>query len=179
MRHQEIHEKVKKTIMTLAALFFLAGGGLWAELPAAGKDSYFGMGSGIGIPYGVIGVNFELNPYLPGAESIADYLGISGGVGFCYPGVGFAGGLHLYPVGRDAIVAPRLSAYIGTVGFVQHYWGDEQLYGGSFGGGISWKLSPKLHLEAEVLLIGFIFGYDMSYLDVGRIKLAIGLQRRF
>jgi hypothetical protein len=178
MTHRQFRKVSIATLATMAILVFLTTG-LTAAATTAGRDSYFGMGSGIGIPYGVIGVNFELNPYLPGAESIADYLGISGGVGYCYPGVGFAGGLHFYPIGRNTVVAPRLSAYIGTVGYIQNYWSDDLIYGGTLGGGITWKLNPKLHLELEVLLIGFIFGYDVSDLSNGRIKFAIGLQRRF
>jgi hypothetical protein len=141
------------------------------------KESYLSLASGIGIPFGVIGVNAELNPVLPGAETLGNYMGISFGLGYCYPGFGFAGGLRFYPLGRQKKIYPKLAAYLGTVGFIDAYWGDSVLYGGVVGTGAVWKIGKKSALDFELLLMVFLFGYEMDRVENGTIKFAIGYRQ--
>jgi hypothetical protein len=137
------------------------------------KGKYLSLASGIGIPFGVIGVNAELNPVLPGAEKLGNYMGITFGLGYCYPGLGFAGGLRFYPVGREKMICPKLTAYLGTVGFVSNY-GDSVLYGGTLGTGALWNINKKSALDFELLFMVFLFGWDMDSVHNGRIKIALG-----
>jgi hypothetical protein len=65
------------------------------------------IGFGLGIPYGIIGSNLEINT--------GDYTAVSAGVGYFTGGPACAGGGRLYFAPRDSTFRIRLSAFYGVV----------------------------------------------------------------
>ena len=72
------------------------------------KDGYMGVGLGMGIPYGVIGINFEFNPHLPAAvnREIHNYFSVSIGLGLSPGGTAYSVGIRFYPIGREKFYQP-------------------------------------------------------------------------
>lgn len=144
------------------------------QLPAE-KESHISAGVGLGIPYGVLGVNVEFNPLLPGIAdaTIQDYFSLSAGVGFSPAGLAYAFGLRIYPMGKEKRIRPRISGYYGIVAMIEYYYGDyDRLEGFAFGGGALYKINRKISVDLEVL---YIMPNDYSdYIEGGRFKLSVG-----
>lgn len=75
------------------------------------------FGIGLGIPYGVLGINLDLK--------IDDYVNLSVGVGSTvFAGLGYSAGMKYFMTSPARMVRPRLSAYYGTnTIFVKEYVG--------------------------------------------------------
>lgn len=162
-------------LLGAVVLLLLAGGMLpAAEIAPSAPHSSLSLGAGLGIPFGVIGLNGEINPALPGSEALADHFGICAGIGYCVYGLGFSGGVHVYPWGRQRTFVPKLAVYMGTIGAIDWYGEHDILYGGAVGGGFLWHLGSRYALDCEALFLPFAFGWHISHLDAGRIKVSIG-----
>jgi hypothetical protein len=69
------------------------------------------LGMGVGIPYGIFGLNLGLR--------LGDIMEATGGYGTAHNGFkGWAIGGRLYPFQRPGTFRPRLSAFYGVVGIV-------------------------------------------------------------
>jgi hypothetical protein len=95
-------------------------------------DHYKGScGFGLGIPYGLIGVNVD--------HVLFGNVYISGGVGISIPvGMGYSVGLKKYAFSRNRSFRPRLSAFYGTNAIVLHDGLNEAYQGISIGVGFQW-----------------------------------------
>lgn len=104
------------------------------------------LGVGLGIPYGVIGLNVEVGA--------GDHVGLTAGVGHTvFAGVGWCVGGRGYLFSADRKLRPRLGAYFGTA-FVQADL-EKKKAGLAVGPGAHLRLgkSGKHGLEADLLLI--------------------------
>lgn len=84
------------------------------------------MGAGVGIPYGIVGMNAEvsLNP------NSQNNLYATGGVGILFTqGLAYSGGLNFYLLDYDRFWRPRLSMLYGTNGFY-HSLSEDHVYQG-------------------------------------------------
>ncbi|MBN2369225.1 MAG: hypothetical protein JXO72_01930 [Vicinamibacteria bacterium] len=137
------------------------------------------LGSGLGVPFGGLGTNFEFNPRFPTAVTtrIHDYTSISVGLGVTPAAPGYAVGVRLYPWGKDGKWLPRFSVHYGVVGLFE-YNGvvTDAIEGFAFSAGVRRRMSQNWSFEAEVVYIApDEFGDDVD----SRIKLSLGLHRHF
>lgn len=164
-----MENQMKKTILaTLAALSFAS------PMAHAGDKSDLAVGFGIGIPYGVIGANFE---YMP-----IRYLSFTAGAGYSPGGMGWAVGGRLYPLTTEGKIRPYLAAYHGVVAILETIsWpGDstyENITGNAYGGGLSMRLGSG---DVMVELLGTSFTYPAGTTESGsNVKLGLGYRIRF
>ncbi|HLA77162.1 MAG TPA: hypothetical protein VJU18_06245 [Vicinamibacteria bacterium] len=104
------------------------------------------LGAGLGIPYGVIGLNVEARA--------GDHVGVTAGIGHTvFAGVGWCVGGRGYLFSADRKLRPRLGAYFGTA-FVQADL-EKKKAGLALGPGAHLRLgkSGKHGLEADLLVI--------------------------
>jgi hypothetical protein len=146
--------------------------GLWLPVaPAMAQEAEHVLGFGLGIPYGVLGANYEigLNEYVAGTV----------GLGLAIEGLGwFAGGRLYYPA-SDKFRA-RLTAGYGVTGIVTGF-GSDTLTGFAGGPGLDWRYGEKWSFQADVL---FITTEDVpenadELGGGGNVKIALGFARRF
>ena len=153
----------------------------FADTGAKKSDDYFSAGIGIGIPYGVVGLNLEFNPILPGmAEAkIHDYFSLSLGLGYSPGGVAYSIGARVYPMGREKTIRPRISGYYGIVALIEYSYYDDydRMEGFAFGGGVLYKISKKFSADLDILYI--LPNNYADSLDGGRIKLSLGSHWHF
>lgn len=102
---------------------------------------------GAGIPFGGLGANIE--------AMFDKYLSASIGLGVMDGELGWAGGLRVYPMGRDMTVSPRLSAYYGTVATLDWGYRTDLDVGAAYGVGLEWRTSPKMSVDFDVLYIDY------------------------
>ncbi|MFH1894135.1 MAG: hypothetical protein ABIK83_15810 [Candidatus Zixiibacteriota bacterium] len=78
------------------------------------------FGVGLGIPYGVIGVNVDFK--------VDDFVNLSAGIGSTvFAGLGYSIGMKYFITSPESAVRPRLSAYYGTnYVFVREYYGIDR-----------------------------------------------------
>jgi len=78
------------------------------------------FGVGLGIPYGVVGVNVDFK--------IEDHVNLSAGIGSTvFAGVGYSLGMKYFITSPESTVRPRLSAFYGTnYVFVKEYYGTDR-----------------------------------------------------
>jgi len=166
--------KKEKKIVFLLTLFVLLFTGFSFSENQAGEKSYFSIGSGFGIPYGVIGVNCEVSPLFPQkAERFREYLGISVGLGYCPGGLAYAFSFNLYPLGRDKLLQPKVTFCHGVVGTVKYYSDTDRLKGLTLGSGLLVKFFKRYSLDFELIYLVHLFGWDFE--DVGsRLKISVG-----
>jgi hypothetical protein len=141
----------------------------------AEKESHISAGIGLGIPYGVFGVNVEFSPLLAGIgeSALFDYFSLSAGVGYSPGGLAYAFGCRIYPMGQKDKIRPRISGYYGIVALIEYYYDDyDRLEGFAFGGGGLYKINKKISADLEVLYI--LPNHYSDYLEGGRIKLSFG-----
>lgn len=145
------------------------------QAPAEGREEKrrpmegIGFGLGIGLPYGGLGGNVEavVNKYL----SLSLGLGYMGGSA----GPGWAGGVKVYPLGRDMTISPRLSAYYGTVAILERSDGHKDLDTGMvYGIGAHWRTNPNIGIDADVLYVDYDLPPGFVSKEGGDIALTIG-----
>jgi hypothetical protein len=137
------------------------------------------VGSGLGVPFGGMGTNFEFNPRLPAAvkTGVHDYSSISVGLGVTPAAPGYAVGVRVYPWGKDGRWLPRFSVHYGVVGLVEYNGAvADAIEGFAFSAGARRRLGEKSSLEAEIVYVA-----PDDYGDAGssRIKLSLGYHRYF
>jgi hypothetical protein len=162
-------------MLTLSGTAFAENSGQTVKQTPLEKESHISAGVGLGIPYGVLGVNVEFSPLLPGmAESaIHDYFSLSAGVGYSPAGLAYAFGCRIYPMGKEDRIRPRISGYYGVVAMIEYYYDDyDRLEGFAFGGGALYKINRKFSADLEVLYI--LPNHYSDYLEGGRFKLSFG-----
>jgi hypothetical protein len=146
------------------------------ESVAENKESYLNVGTGLGIPYGVLGINIEFNPNLPAAikESIHNYFSVSIGVGYSPGGISYSVGMRAYPMGRKKFYQPRISGYYGTVALLKYGSGDyDREDGFAFGGGVLIKFYKNFSLDFDALyIIPDEFADDI---EGSRVKISFGI----
>ncbi len=139
------------------------------------------LGVGLGIPYGGVGMNIELNPMLPGgAQAAANYYSVNFGVGYSYAGPGYTFGLKVYPAGRENALQPRLSVYYGVVGYVEYsgwYSYSDTFTGVAAGAGTAVRLNPDFSIDADLMYIVHTFSTEMG--DASRVKISAGIRYHF
>jgi hypothetical protein len=145
------------------------------EVQASGS-SFLNVGTGVGIPYGVIGVNIEMNPLLPGAigKALHDYFSVSIGAGFTNAGGSYSIGFRFYPLGKNKAYRLRLGVYQGTVAV---YMGSNyavNMEGFALSGGLLYKLSKHLAFDCDFVYVAKIFGWSSS--NISRYKVSFGMR---
>jgi hypothetical protein len=146
------------------------------------------IGVGVGIPYGVLGSNWDIN--------IAPNLNVSGGFGTTvFAGMGYNFGLKYFLRSVEHKFRPRVSGYYGVNSMivVQNQFGitdDGTSYAGlslGFGAQWMWGSSRTSGLDFDLMYIltrgGFddalsdltTRGYEVS--DPGKIKVSVGYRR--
>ena len=126
------------------------------------------LGIGFGIPYGALGVNYEIG--------INQYAAGTVGLGFAIEGVGwFAGGRLYYPV--SAKLRTRLTAGYGVTAVVT---GSENgtRTGFAIGPGLDWRYGEKWSFQADVLFATFDV-HEGEHGDDSGVKIALGFARRW
>lgn len=124
------------------------------------------FGPGVGIPYGVIGCNLEVDFF--------EYFGICAGVGISPEGIGSAIGGRIYLAGADSRVRPRLGYYRGTVGAVEYAWDEyEDVRGNAIGVGLLIKINDRISMDGEII---YIESWEYAEEPDSRYKISVGVR---
>ncbi|MCK5056819.1 MAG: hypothetical protein KAT34_09205 [Candidatus Aminicenantes bacterium] len=174
---KKISKKKRAAILsTILIIFHFVQFSLAEESAGENKGSYLSVGVGLGIPYGVLGINLEFNPNLPAPikENIHNYFSISIGVGYSPGGISYSVGLRGYPMGRRKFYQPRISGYYGTVALLKYASGDyDREDGFAFGGGVLVKFYKQFSLDFDAL---YIIPDDYTdYIKGSRLKISFGI----
>lgn len=179
-----------KHLSVIIIIIFLLSSVLWAQESVVDsellKKNSFGLG--LGVPYGVLGINLDIN--------CAPNINLSAGVGTTiFAGVGYNIGLKYYLKSIENKFRPRISAYYGINSMVlKEYIGSskedegESYTGFSIGFGAQWMWGMnKLNgLDFDIIYIA-TSGIDVDELraegfsvdEPGKIKISIGYRRAF
>lgn len=140
------------------------------------------LGIGIGIPYGVFGVNSEV-------EAISN-LNLSLGFGSTLlAGIGYSAGLKYYLINSEKQLRPRISSHYGTNGLIQResfgFNTYEKFSGLNAGAGFLWrfKKAGKTGLDFDVmgLISSGVFqrAEELGIEEPGRIRFSVGYRFGF
>lgn len=150
------------------------------------------VGAGLGVPYGVLGLN--------GEYAIADNVNLTAGIGTTIlAGAGYNIGIKYYLKDVGNAWRPRISAYYGINGIiiVQYAWSSEpfieEVHSGlTLGIGTSWMWgdAKKHGIDLDIMYIA-TSGYferkdeleekytNISWEEFGRVKISIGFRYGF
>jgi hypothetical protein len=160
---------------------------LWSSAVLAGEVGKNSWGVGIGIPYGIMGVNVDCN--------VMPYMDLSVGLGTnLVDDFAYNLGAKVYLASPEKHFRPRLSCYYGinTVVTDEDCFGietDSTNYKGvslGIGANVSWGQTGRHGLDFDLIYIASTEadidqlkaeGYDTSGLD--GIKISLGYRRRF
>lgn len=143
-------------------------------------DGYVGFG--LGIPYGVLGVNMEYN--------INNYLYLSGGAGMAFDyGLAYNGGLVAYFSHPDKKWRPRISAFYG-INSAGSYFSSETYPGITLGAGtivfFGKRRKNGLHFETHYIASSKFFevenfeDYEVyKILGLSRLKFSLAFRYKF
>ena len=153
-----------KKILISGSLILLTFFGVSTTTLGAPSVSF---GPGLGIPYGIIGGNLEVDFF--------DYFGICAGVGLSPEGLGSAIGGRIYLAGPDSRVRPRLGYYRGTVGAVEYAWDEyEDVKGNAAGLGLLIRINDKIGIDGEII---YIESWEYTKEDPdSRYKISVGVR---
>jgi hypothetical protein len=144
-------------------------------------------GVGLGIPYGIMGVNLDYN--------VLPYVDLSLGLGTnLIDDMAYNVGVKIYLAPPETCFRPRLSCYYGvnTIVTRENYWGDitdSTNYNGislGIGANVSWGTSRRHGLDFDLIYLASteadidqlkVDGYDTSGWD--DIKISVGYRRWF
>ncbi|MCP3683082.1 MAG: hypothetical protein GY861_10360 [bacterium] len=149
-------------------------------------DSMFDIGFGLGIPYGVLGVNAEYYPI--------DNISVSAGLGTTLlAGAGYDVGVQYYFGNKGDGWVPRVSAHYGTNALI--YWNrsgnedGESFDGVSAGLGLKYvKGNSKWIVDLFYAVTSDVFdrvdelearGYDVSTYGLEKVRLGVGYSYSF
>lgn len=144
------------------------------------------FGAGIGVAYGVFGINGEM--------SLFDYFSLSAGAGTTiFAGPAFAGGGRIYFRPRDKKWRPRVSAHYGTNSFIYVTGADnikEKFKGLTLGAGFlnSYGVNRRSGFDFEIVYLASRGNFDTRWEEIkssydevtvnewaaGRIKILFG-----
>jgi hypothetical protein len=182
-------KKMKRKLAAVCCFFFFGAGALLPvesgpSVPEAPAYAHLSIGSGYGLNYGGIGLGFEFNPRLPEkfGTGFHKYVSFVMGLGYMPDGgLAYSFGLHLYPLGRDGFLQPRLSAQYGVVAVLNDlyaYPGDERrAEGAALGAGFLLRLTRQIFLDADAHYI-LPVDYAMEELAGERVRFSAGLRYR-
>ena len=182
--------KITKHASVIAAVILLSSSVLWAQGSASSsgmvKKNSFGLG--FGIPYGVLGINLDVN--------VAPNLNLSAGVGTTVlAGVGYNFGIKYFFIPIERKFRPRISAYYGVNSMlVKEYIGidkedeGEAYLGLSVGIGAQWMWGKTksngldfdiMYLATSSLDVDELRkeGFDVE--ESGKVKFSIGYRHTF
>ncbi|MCJ7525532.1 MAG: hypothetical protein MUP71_09980 [Candidatus Aminicenantes bacterium] len=180
---------IRFSLLAAALLLSFGSGKLPAvesgpPVAAVPEFAHLSIGSGYGLNYGGIGLGFEFSPRLPEKMGTGFHKYVSFAMGLGYMpdgGLAYSFGLHLYPLGRDLFLQPRLAVQYGVVAVVGNlysYPGDERRAEGvAFGSGFLLKLARQIFLDADVHYI-IPVDYAMEELAGERLRFSAGLRYR-
>jgi hypothetical protein len=142
------------------SLYVLVEGDFLATYPKSAIDriesmrTFGAIGLGVGLPYGVFGVNLEIEPF--------KYFDITGGIGTTFFGpTAWNVGVIGYFNDQDAFIRPRITLLYGVnkmLGLKNGYYSSsyddwESFTGFCLGGGISMMLSEQHAFNYEIYII--------------------------
>lgn len=136
------------------------------------------IGLGLGIPYGVLGGNFEVNT--------GDYLSLTCGVGYSPGGAAYSVGGRLYTAVRDKKFRPCVSMHYGVVAVL-----EKKIYSYSYYGYSSTSSTEYENVNGSAFGVGFKYNkvstswdFDILYLNynmpaytqqqTGNVKISVG-----
>lgn len=145
------------------------------------------LGVGLGMPYGILGINGEYVIY----NNVALTAGVGTTMGI-EAGIGYNIGIKYYLKDIGKTWRPRISAYYGTNGFIELDFSTEEVFNGlTLGIGQQWMWGDrKRHgLDLDILYIVTSGVYDRidelenegyeKIEESGRVKLSIGYRYGF
>ncbi len=141
--------------------------------PAFSAEFEHVFGTGIGLPYGGLGVNYELG--------VCDYFAPVIGLGIIPDNVGWNAGARLYYPGREAKLRARLTALYGTNAVIEREYSSEDYdaeTGLSGGIGINWRFARHWAFDADL----FVVDQDIpnGYKEEGSdVKISLGCSFRW
>lgn len=136
--------------LIIAAFFFAA---LYGIAQAQGPEQPDKVPSrimlGAGIPYG--------GGYGAGLEAaLSRHVAATLGAGVIDSMFGWAGGVRVFPLGREMSISPRISAYYASVATLKWPDGTKDTDAGlAYGVGFDWRSSPKVSIEFELLYVDY------------------------
>lgn len=132
------------------------------------------VGFGLGLPYGGVGVNYELG--------VNDYFAPTLGVGLLPDNLGWNLGVRLYYPGRDSKLRGRLTALYGTNTLIEYTGYGESDYktkeGFSAGIGANWRFSKTWAFDAD-LFVAESKAPAGAEKKGGDVKFSLGMSRRW
>lgn len=125
----------------------------------------------MGIPYGVIGSNLQVN--------LDDNFALSLGLGFTPADVAYAVGARVYLNDSSHSVRPRLGFYYGTVAYEEIYYGlysyeERNLSGSALGFGLEFGQTGGVRFDGELMYILSCQDYEVDDLD-SQVKISFGV----
>jgi hypothetical protein len=162
--------RIKLIVVLTAVLLCLVSGTVIAQMAEAEHS----FGFGLGLPYGGLGVNYELGA--------TDYFACTIGLGRVPDNIAWNVGIRLYYPGREAKFRGRTTFLCGTnlVLETQHWYGSEYKTeeGLSTGIGFSWRFGKKWAFDADLFHIdaNIPAGYEEQGPDT---KISLGFSMRF
>ncbi|MBL7960393.1 hypothetical protein JNL27_09160 [bacterium] len=165
-----------KPVLTFLIIFVLSLN-LYAQSPEETRFARSSFGLGLGIPYGILGINGEF--------AVWNNFSITGGVGTTIlAGVGYNVGGKYYFRNVGNTWRPRISAYYGTNAVAVVIGGnsdDDRTFSGiTFGIGQQWMWGKnKSHgIDLDILYIASSKVFDRTD-ENGRVKFSIGYRMGF
>jgi hypothetical protein len=143
---KELEMRPKKLCLHSVLFYFIFTG---LSLSPAHCDSLdHAIGGGFGLPYGGVGVNYELG--------VNEFIAPTFGVGLVPDNLGWNAGVRAYYPGRDYIVRGRLTLLYGTNVILEKEGvsgGDEETDTGlSLGVGVDWRFGEDWGVSADLFV---------------------------
>ena len=146
------------------------------------------LGAGVGIPYGLIGINAEVA--LDAQNKGNMYLTAGAGILFSH-GLVYSGGINVYLMDYDRLWRPRLSLLYGTNGFYKEY--ELHAYHGinaGIGQLFQFGVNRDVAISLDIIFIATSGLFDKleevgdraeAYTIFGtpRVKFSLGIKRAF
>ncbi len=159
---------MKKLLVAVMLVLLL---GLFGQNALAADAS---GGFGLGIPYGVVGGNMQVN--------LNDNFALSFGLGFTPADVAYAVGARVYLNDSSHPVRPRLGFYYGTVAYedIVYYNGwyfyeeEKNLDGTALGFGLEFGRVGGVRFDGELIYILSCQDYEVDDLD-SQVKISFGV----
>lgn len=177
-----------KYISIVIMMILLSSSVMWAQgepaLSSEMKKNSYGLG--LGVPYGVLGMNLDYN--------IAPNLNLSGGLGTTlFAGIGYNFGLKYFFAPIEKTFRTRVSAYYGVNSMILKQYGYKDDEGESYtglslgiGGEWRWGETKSKGLDFDIIFIATSgIDYDelrdegFSFEEAGKVKISIGYRRAF
>ncbi len=167
-----------KTFLLLSGVLVVVGVFAYVVNAEAG-DAYHNIGAGFGIPFGFLGVNYELEMDVSESLSMSPTAAVGHTI---FAGLGWNVGVQTSFLSQDSKWRPGFSVWYGTNTIVETWDDYESETGLTLGVGIKYRSRPTSK-GAWVLHLLYPFndiGEDGGYEEYGApVKIAFGYSRRF